>query len=125
MQQTQEETTKPAATTSQPSTTESTGKYIPPSMRGGAGGSSGGGINSSSSAIPPTSVNYRRPNKSQPNINDTLEFPTLDSNAAESSGNNPSDKLTNGSGNDRLVLSFLFNNVCLFNNFINSIVINY
>ena len=43
-----------------------------------------------SSGIPTTSVNYRRPNKSQPNIMDTMEFPTLD--AVDPS---PNEKLPN------------------------------
>jgi len=42
-------------------------KYVLPHLRGG-----------NDSAIPSTSVNYRRPNKSQPNLNDAFEFPTLD-----------------------------------------------
>lgn len=70
---------------------ESSGKYIPPSMRNRQS-------NDTSSAIPPTSVNYRRPNKSQPNINDTMEFPTLDSNSTETS---TGDKLTNGNSTDK------------------------
>jgi len=49
----------------------STGAYVPPSMRGRTDGGSG-------YDIPTTSVNYRRPNKSQPNLNDCLEFPSLD-----------------------------------------------
>jgi hypothetical protein len=57
----------------------STGAYVPPSMRGKTGNES------SSSAIPTSSVNYRKPNKSQPNIMDTMEFPTLDN--AEPSSN--------------------------------------
>lgn len=70
--------TKPVPVT----TTESTAsKYIPPSMRGRQAESSS---SSSGSAIPTTSVNYRRPNKSQPNIMDTMEFPTLDAAGTES-----------------------------------------
>jgi len=65
-------------------TTESSSKYVPPSLRNK-------NINSFESAIPTTSVNYRRPNKSQPNINDTLEFPTLDATVAD---NPSSDKTT-------------------------------
>jgi hypothetical protein len=103
MQQNQEEPSKPVVSSTTSNTGESTAKYIPPSMRAAAASGSSG---SSSSAIPPTSVNYRRPNKSQPNINDTLEFPTLDSNVAESSGN-PSDKLTNGSNNNDRYICFL------------------
>lgn len=54
--------------------------YLPPHLRGKAGGGDSG-LTSSSSAIPSTSVNFNRnrPNKSQPNIMDTMEFPTLDS----------------------------------------------
>ena len=49
------------------------GAYVPPSMRGRMAESSSG-----SSDIPTSSVNYRRPNKAQPNLNDCLEFPSLD-----------------------------------------------
>jgi len=52
--------------------------------------------NNNNSAIPTTSVNYRRPNKSQPNINDTMEFPTLD--AAGTENTNTNDKMSNGAG---------------------------
>lgn len=80
------DTSKPAA-----STTESTSsKYVPPAMRNSSS-------NNNNSAIPPTSVNFRRPNKSQPNINDTMEFPTLDAAGTESTNTN--DKMTsNGAG---------------------------
>jgi len=60
---------KPAA----PAPSSSGGAYVPPSMRGRMGESSSG-----SSDIPTSSVNYRRPNKAQPNLNDCLEFPSLD-----------------------------------------------
>lgn len=62
------EAPKPAASSS--------GAYVPPSMRNRApesSSTSGGGYE-----IPSSSVNYRRPNKSQPNFNDCLEFPSLD-----------------------------------------------
>lgn len=79
--------------TSKPATTETaSSKYVPPSMRNRPAGES----SSNSSAIPTTSVNYRRPNKSQPNINDTMEFPTLD--AAGTENNNTNDKMSNGAG---------------------------
>lgn len=81
--------TTPPATSS----TDSSGKYIPPSMRAAAAAGSSSSSASGLSGIPTTSVNYRRPNKAQPNINDTMEFPTLDA-AVEP---NPSEKLTNGS----------------------------
>ena len=48
------------------------------------------------SAIPTTSVNYRRPNKSQPNIMDTMEFPTLDS-----TDNGPNEKVSFENSNER------------------------
>lgn len=60
---------KPAE--SKPAAAAAGGAYVPPSMRGRATESSG-------YDIPTTSVNYRRPNKSQPNLNDCLEFPSLD-----------------------------------------------
>ena len=56
-------------------------KYLPPHLRAKAGGDSSSSSSSgSNSAIPSTSVNFNRnrPNKSQPNIMDTMEFPTLD-----------------------------------------------
>ncbi len=68
----QAEQSKP--TEAAPSTTS---KYVPPSMRNKTSESS------SAYEIPTTSVNYRRPNKSQPNINDCLEFPTLDAAGVE------------------------------------------
>lgn len=61
---------KPAATAP-----ASSGAYVPPSMRNRAPESSG---SSAGYEIPTSSVNYRRPNKSQPNLNDCLEFPSLD-----------------------------------------------
>lgn len=71
---------------------ETTSKYVPPSMRNKTS-------TESSSAIPTTSVNYRRPNKSQPNIMDTMEFPTLD--AVDPS---PSEKLPNEHGGEKFEL---------------------
>ena len=62
-------------------------KYVPPSMRNKT---------TTDSAIPSTSVNYRRPNKAQPNIMDTMEFPTLDS-----ADNGPSEKVSNDNNNER------------------------
>lgn len=64
------EAAKPAA-----AAPASSGAYVPPSMRNRAPESSG---SSASYEIPTSSVNYRRPNKSQPNLNDCLEFPSLD-----------------------------------------------
>lgn len=66
-------------------TTDSSSKYVPPYLRNKTS-------NDTSSAIPTTSVNYRRPNKSQPNLNDTSEFPSLDAGVEPASN----DKLTNG-----------------------------
>ncbi len=63
---------KPAE--SKPAQAAAGGTYVPPSMRGRtaeAGSSSG-------YEIPMSSVNYRRANKAQPNLNDCLEFPSLD-----------------------------------------------
>lgn len=71
---------KPSSTT-----TGSTGAYVPPSMRGKTVESSSSGYE-----IPTSSVNYRRPNKAQPNLNDCLEFPSLDA-----TNDNTADK-TNG-----------------------------
>merc|ERR1712110_72803 len=61
-------------------TKPSTGAYVPPSMRRMEAASTG----SSGYEIPTTSVNYRRPNKSQPNLNDCLEFPSLDAQGTDS-----------------------------------------
>lgn len=58
----------------------STGAYVPPSMRNRTAESSGG----AGYEIPTSSVNYRRPNKAQPNFNDCLEFPSLDATAENS-----------------------------------------
>lgn len=55
----------------------SSGAYVPPSMRGRMGDESGSSNSGGGYDIPTSSVNYRRPNKSQPNLNDCLEFPTL------------------------------------------------
>lgn len=71
--------------------TQSSNAYIPPSMRNRGTGESASSYNSYE--IPSSSVNYRRPNKSQPNFNDCLEFPSLDA-----AGNEPSDKINNSSG---------------------------
>jgi hypothetical protein len=68
-------------------------KYVPPSMRNKT---------TTDSAIPSTSVNYRRPNKSQPNIMDTMEFPTLDS-----TDNGPSEKVSIENSNERLTKSLI------------------
>ena len=65
-----------------PAPAESTsGRYVPPSMRNKPSEGS-----SSSYEIPTSSVNYRRANKAQPNINDCLEFPTLDAAGSEVPG---------------------------------------
>jgi len=95
----QPDTGKPTPPPASTATTESTNKYVPPGMRNrqAESGSSGGGSSSMNSGIPTTSVNYRRPNKSQPNINDTMEFPTLDAAGTEGSAN-ANDKLSNGAG---------------------------
>ena len=70
-QQQTESSDKPAPTAAPAAeSAQSTGsKYVPPSMRNRS---------ANDSAIPTTSVNYKRPGKSQPNIMDTMEFPTLD-----------------------------------------------
>lgn len=65
---------KPAEA-AKPAAPASGGAYVPPSMRNRAPESSG---SSAGYEIPTSSVNYRRPNKSQPNLNDCLEFPSLD-----------------------------------------------
>lgn len=55
-----------------PPSMRGSGSYVPPSMRGEMSGYSGAGYE-----IPTSSVNYRRSNKAQPNLNDCLEFPSL------------------------------------------------
>jgi hypothetical protein len=87
----QDKAAEASSTTSAP--TES--KYIPPALRRqqNPSGADSTSTATRSSAIPPSSVNFRRPNKSQPNILDTMEFPTLD--AAVSDVTNSS-TLTNG-----------------------------
>jgi len=84
---------KPSSTPSSATTTSDTApsKYVPPSMRNKT---------TTESAIPSTSVNYRRPNKAQPNIMDTMEFPTLDS--ADSNGIN--EKVSSDNSNERFEL---------------------
>lgn len=67
-----EAATKAPAPTPAPSS--GGGAYVPPSMRNRTAESSGG----AGYEIPTSSVNYRRPNKAQPNFNDCLEFPSLD-----------------------------------------------
>lgn len=62
------------------------GKYIPPSLRNKT-------TLDQQPAIPATSVNSRRPNKSQPNIMDTMEFPTLNAAVSEPAAG---EKLSNG-----------------------------
>jgi hypothetical protein len=86
-----EKATEAGSTTSAP--TES--KYIPPALRRQQNPVAADSTSAAtrSSAIPPSSVNFRRPNKAQPNILDTMEFPTLD--AAVSDVTNSS-ALTNG-----------------------------
>jgi len=55
-------------------TTDSAGKYVPPSMRN----------KQAETTIPTTTTTTtRRGNKSQPNINDTMEFPTLDASGSD------------------------------------------
>lgn len=78
-----------AAAKQQAEPPKTTGAYVPPSLRNRAPEASS---SSASYEIPTSSVNYRRPNKSQPNLNDCLEFPSLDA----ASDNNP----TPAGGND-------------------------
>lgn len=73
----------------------SSGAYVPPSMRNRTGNES------SMSAIPSSSVNYRKSNKSQPNIMDTMEFPTLDN--AEPSSNEKA--FSNNTTNEKFELA--------------------
>lgn len=81
-QSTAESDAAPKSESSSSSTTATSAaapsKYIPPHLRKAGDSAQSSSSSSSSSAIPVTSVNYRKPNKAQPNINDTLEFPTLD-----------------------------------------------
>jgi len=67
------------------------GAYVPPSLRNRTADSG------PSYEIPTNSVNYRRPNKSQPNLNDCLEFPSLDAgpDSMTMAG------MTNGDGGER------------------------
>lgn len=56
------------------------GAYVPPSMRNRASAAGGSLASEGSYHIPTSSVNFRRPtggSKAQPNINDTMDFPTL------------------------------------------------
>ena len=69
--------TAAAAAAAKPAEAAKPGAYVPPSMRNRAPEASG------SYEIPSSSVNYRRPNKSQPNLNDCLEFPSLDAAGAD------------------------------------------
>lgn len=78
--------------TLKPSTQSSGGAYVPPSMRNRMGGTGESASSYNSYEIPTSSVNYRRANKSQPNFNDCLEFPSLDA-----AGNENSEKMNNGS----------------------------
>jgi hypothetical protein len=87
--QTSDNKTTATTTTTATGAAPESSKYVIPSLRNRDSNSS-----STTSAIPQSSVNYRRPNKSQPNINDTMEFPTLDSAGAESNN----DKTSNGTG---------------------------
>lgn len=74
--------------------------YVPPSMRGRMGEGLSSSSGSGAYEISTSSVNYRRPNKSQPNFNDCLEFPSLDANAETQTADN----MVNGNGGERFEL---------------------
>lgn len=76
-QQAVDEASKKTETTTETTATPaaSSGVYIAPHLRNRD--TKTADKSSDKYAIPTTSVNYRRPNKSQPNIMDTSEFPTL------------------------------------------------
>lgn len=78
------EAPKPAA-----AAPSSGGAYVPPSMRNRAPESSS--TSAAGYEIPTSSVNYRRPNKSQPNFNDCLEFPSLDAASSDAPPAAPND----------------------------------
>jgi hypothetical protein len=75
----------PATATAAITTTETSAKYVPPSLRNKM--ATGGALNSQPQMV----TVGRKSNKSQPNINDNLEFPSLDATME-----NNSEKMANG-----------------------------